>query len=110
MTTADLITKLYGVETIEEDTPLSSSVTTTPIRILDNNPGGLQVTIINLGTDDIFIWTDPTVSSSNGILLAASGGSYEIDFTRFMRMPSREWWAVAKTTSSTVAVKRTSIK
>jgi len=110
MTTADLINKAYGVLTSEEENPLKvTSINTTPQRILDNNPGGLQLTIINTGAADMMIWTDPSVSTSKGILIAANGGSYEIDFTRFMRMTTREWWCVATTGTTTVAVKRTVI-
>ena len=110
MTTSDLVDKLYGVGTIELDDQLGvKSVSTTPVRILDNEPGGLQVTIINTGVTDMVIWTDPTVSLTKGILIAASGGSYEIDFTRFMRMPTREWWAISSGTGTTIAVKRTVI-
>jgi len=109
-TTADLIDKLYGIRTAEIDDPLAvTSLTTTPNRVLENDPGGLQVTIINTGGNDLYLWTDPSVSASKGILLAANGGSYEIDFTRFLRMPTREWWAVAKTATTTISVKRTVI-
>lgn len=110
MTTADLITKLYGVNTTETDNPLAvSSIGTTPVRLLDNDPGGLQITIINSGAQDMYMWTDPTVSTTKGILIQANGGSYEIDFTRFMRMPTREWWAVTATATTTAAIKRTVI-
>lgn len=110
MTTADLIEKVYGVGTAEVDNPLAvASIGTTPVRILDNDPGGLQLTIINSGTQDVYIWTDASVSATNGILLQANGGSYEIDFTRFMRMATREWWAVTAANSTTLAIKRTVI-
>lgn len=109
MTTRDIIEKNLGVKTAEEDTPITSAVLTTATRVLDNNPGGLQITLINLGSNDIFIWTDPTVSSTNGILIAKNGGSYEIDYTRFMLMPTREWWAIGSGGTSTISVKRTVI-
>ena len=110
MVTQDLLNKLYGVNTLELDDPLGvNSVTQSETRILDNNPGALQITIINTGASDMLIWTDPTVSATKGILLAANGGAYEIDFTRFGSMPTREWWAVGKTGSTTVTTKRVTI-
>lgn len=110
MTTADLISKLYGVPTAELDDPLGvTSISTTAVRVLDNDPGGLQVTLINTGVSDINIWTDGTVSATKGIRIAANGGSYEIDFTRFMRMVTREWWVIGIGGSTTISVKRTVI-
>lgn len=111
MTTADLIDKLYGVKTAELDDPLgvTSISNSSASRILDNDPGGLQVTVINTGASDINLFTDNTVSATKGIRIAANGGSYEIDFTRFLRMPTREWWAIGIGGTTTITVKRTSI-
>lgn len=109
MTTLDIIQKLYGVQTYEVDNPLTTAVLTTPTQILPNDPGGLQITIVNLGTNDLFLWTDPSVSATKGIQLQANGGSYEIDFTRFMTLPAREWWAIGSGGTTTVSVKRVSI-
>lgn len=109
-TTREILNKLYGVNVLEEDDPTgTTTVTTTPTRILPNNPGGLQVTIINTGSNDLNLWTDNSVSATKGIRIAANGGSYEIDFTRFGTMPTREWWAVALSSTTTVSVKRTTI-
>lgn len=109
MTTLDIINKLYGVSTYEENNPLNTSVQTHPTQILANNPGALQLTIINTGASDLMLWNDETVSSTNGILIAANGGSYEIDFTRFMLMPTYSWWAVGVGGTTTVSAKRQAI-
>lgn len=109
MTVIDVIEKLYGVQTYEVDNPLTSSVTSSATKILPNDPGGLQITVINLGANDMFLWTDPSVSSSKGIQIQANGGSYEIDFTRFMTLPSREWWAIAPAGTVNISVKRVAI-
>lgn len=109
MTVVDIIEKLYGVKTYEVDNPLTTSVLTTATQILHSDPGGLQITVVNLGTNDLYLWTDNGVSASKGIQLQANGGSYEIDFTRFMTLPAREWWAIAPAGTTTVSVKRVSI-
>lgn len=108
MTTRDLLNKLYGVITTQLTDPIGvTSVTTSATRILDNDPGGLQVTVINTGANDMNLWVDGSVSATKGIRIAASGGSYEIDFTRFALMPTSEWWAIGIGGSTTVSVIRT---
>lgn len=110
MNAKDLLDKLYGVATVEVDDPLTTIVSaSTPTRLLPNDPGALQVTIINTGGTDMHIWTDSSVSNSKGILIAASGGSYEIDITRFALMPTREWWALGNGGATTASSKRTTI-
>lgn len=109
MTTLDIIEKIYGVKTYEVDNPLATTVQQTATQLLPNDPGGLQITIVNLGANDLYLWTDPSVSATKGIQLQANGGSYEIDFTRFMTLPSREWWAIGSGGTTTVSVKRVSI-
>ncbi len=109
MTTKDIIDKLYGVTTYQNNEPLNSIVQTFPTQIISNDPGALQLTIINLGTNDMYLWTDESVSETKGILIAASGGAYEIDFTTHMRLPTNSWWGVAPAGSTNVSVLRESI-
>ena len=110
MTTQDLITKLYGVNSYQNSKALNTSMSDVPTEIVSNDPGAMQLTIINLGANDVYIWLDGSVSTTKGILLAANGGSYEIDFTRFMKMPTYSWWGVCATgLTTTLAVMRESI-
>lgn len=110
MTARDVIDKLYGIKTYDQDDPLGvTTVNATSTRLVENNPNALQLTIINTGTNDINVWTDSTVSSTKGIRIAANGGSYEIDFTRFGNFPTREWWGIGIGGTSTVSIKRLNI-
>jgi len=109
MTTKDIIDKLYGVTTYQNDEPLNSTILSTPTQIVSNDPGALQLTIINLGANDMYLWIDESVSSTRGILIASNGGSYEIDFTSHMRLPTNSWWAIAPAGNTNVAVLRESI-
>lgn len=107
MSVQDLLNKLYGVQVIQIDDPIGvTSVSQTAGRVLDNNPGAVQLTIINTGGSDMMMWTDSSVSQTKGIRIAANGGSYEIDFTRFGTLPSLEWWMVGVGGSTTVSCKR----
>ncbi len=106
MVTQDVINTLYGVTTYQDDQPENSTISTTPTKIVSNNPGALQLTLINLGVNDMYIFTDESVSTSKGILIAANGGSYEIDFTRFMLMPTYSWFGIVATGTTTIAMLR----
>lgn len=109
MTTADLIAKMYGVKTYQSTIANNDTVQTTPTQIVSNDPGALQMTLINLGANDMYIWVDESVSSTKGILIAANGGSYEINFTTYMKMPTYSWWGVAPAGATAIAVLRESI-
>ena len=109
MTTADLVDKLYGVKTYQNTSANNNTVQTTPTQIVSNDPGALQMTLINLGANDMYIWVDESVSSTKGILIAANGGSYEINFTTYMKMPTYSWWGVAPAGATAIAVLRESI-
>lgn len=107
MNTQDLLDKLYGVNTFDADDQMGiTTINTTPTQFLANDPNALQLTIINTGTNDMNIWTDSTVSTTKGIRIAANGGSYEIDFTRFGTFPTRTWWAIGLLGSTTLNSKR----
>ena len=110
MTTQDVIDKLYGVKTYQSNDPMNSTITAVPTQIVANDPAALQLTIINTGANDLMLWNDESVSTTKGILIAANGGSYEIDFTRFMKMPTYSWWGIcAAGLTTTIAVLRESI-
>ncbi len=109
MTTKDIIEKMYGVSTYETTEAMNATIQTTPTQILANDPGALQMTLINLGANDLYLWRDESVSASKGILIASNGGAYEINFTTHLRMPTFSWWAVAPAGVTNVAVLRESI-
>lgn len=110
MDTRQVVNKLYGVQTYQSQVALNTSIGDTPAEIVSNDPGALQLTIVNLGNSDLYLWIDGNVSTSRGILIAANGGAYEIDITRQMLMPTYSWWGVcASGNTTTVAVLRQSI-
>ncbi len=103
MTTAEIIEKIYGVKTYSDNGVENATITTVPTKIVSNNPGALQWTLINLGANDMYIWNNEDVSSNKGILIAANGGSYEINFKSYLRMPTYSWWGITLTGTTTVA-------
>jgi hypothetical protein len=52
------------------------SVATTSTAVLPQNLGRRELTICNDGANIVYLGLGPTAATSNGIRLAASGGSY----------------------------------
>lgn len=71
-----------------EKTITTAAPDTTPAQVLPVNIQRIAVTIQNVGSVDVYLGTDDTVSSSNGLLLKA--GSYISDDSSI-----DAWWAVA---------------
>lgn len=55
------------------------SVGTTSTRVLDNNPRRVAWLIVNISVNQGFANFDNGVSSSNGIILGAAGGSVAVE-------------------------------
>lgn len=104
MTTLEVISKLYGINTFDLENPIVSIIGTTPVQVLPANPGRLSLFFQNLSVNAIYVSTSPQVSSSNGILVSASGGSISFDFRDDLILPTRQLWAVASGVSSNIYV------
>lgn len=106
----DIVNARFGVNTTTYDDPLGiTSITTTPQRILDNDPGRVALYFINTGGQDILVFTDPSVSATKGIRIGSNGGFFNIDVTTSFELCTREWWAVAVSATSTLTAKSTVI-
>jgi hypothetical protein len=75
-------------------------------RILLNDPEAISLTIINLGTADVYIKPSNTVLATSGILLTASGGNVSMDVRSDATLPSKEWWAISATAGQELYVLR----
>lgn len=93
---------IFGGDFSEED--LNVSVLDTPTKLVNNDPERISLTIINLGTADVYIKPRNDVSATSGILLTASGGSVSMDVRSDATLPSREWWAISGTTGQELFV------
>jgi len=101
MTIYELIAKVIGGRTNVVDDPLSvTTATTTAQRFLNNNPNRISMVVVNGGSNDILIWTDPSVSSTKGIRLAANGGEIEFYYDKHLDLPAKEWWVISVASTS----------
>lgn len=64
-------------------------------RIVDNNPEAVSFTLLNLGSNNLFVALDDSVSASHGILLVANGGSMSLNVRNDQELPARAWFAIA---------------
>jgi len=85
------------------ETDIAKSMTAGDIiKLVDNNPDRLGLTIINLGASDAYIAFSNKPSSSFGLYLAQSGGFFSIDVRNDQMLPCREWYGIAPTADTTL--------
>lgn len=109
MTTQEVLEKLYGVKLYKNTQSQNSSVSSSVTPIVDQDPGSVFILIVNLGSNDIYLWTDETVSTTNGILLQKNGGNMVWYANQHFLMPTERWFGVTATGSSEISVQRYSI-
>lgn len=99
-----LIDRLFGVRVETRDNPLVAQAATTVTQILRANPSRVALSVVNLGSNSVFLWSDALVSSTRGIRLTPNGGEatvlYDEDFTRV----GYEWNVIASGGASEIAV------
>lgn len=81
----------------------ATTVTTSVISIVNNNPDRVGLLLVNLGTVDVFVWIDNSVSSSKGVRLTANGGFMSLDVNDDFTLPAEQWIGITSSGSATVA-------
>lgn len=107
--TQDVISQLYGVRTYSNKNPLTDTVTNSITQLVNNNPSRLQVTIINLSSDTIYLLNDFNPSSTNGWILNPNGGFIAFMFRDDLTLPTEAFYAISSGTSSKVLVQELNI-
>lgn len=102
MTLASLLLERFKVRTRAVQNPKITSVGTTALEVLANNPNRLGFTIINLSTNVMYAGLSNDVSSTKGIRLAASGGSLTMVWDEDFQMVGWAWWVVASGATSAI--------
>lgn len=93
--------ELGGPCTMTESTPATSA---TPSIIALTSPDRVGLAFINLGANNVYIALTSAVGTTNGILLGASGGSFNTDVRDDYTLPAQAWYAVSPAGASTVYV------
>lgn len=79
-----------------------TTATTTAQEILANNPNRFAFVIVNLGDKVCYVGLSSDVSSTNGIRLDASGGSFGCIWSEDFQMTGWAWWIEAAEDTSEV--------
>jgi hypothetical protein len=90
---AEYVAKTYDGGMAETET--SESIGTSVAQVFGNDPERVFVLLVNLSANTIYVSFDTNVSSTNGILLAANGGSLEMDVRSDLIFPIRAIYALA---------------
>jgi hypothetical protein len=77
-----------------------------PVSLCGNNPDGVELVLVNLGANPVFIGLTPQVSAAMGITLNASGGSVSMNVLNDATLPAREWFGISPAGASTIYVLR----
>ena len=87
----------------------TTSVGTSDVQLVENNPGRTNLTIVNLSSNSIYLSPQSAATTSSGILLTASGGSLAMNYNDDLILPTLEWHALASGSSSNVFIIEASI-
>ena len=90
----DVIDRLYGVKTDMQVNPLVSQIGATPTQVLKNNPNRLAWTLINLGSEAVYLAFTPDVASTKGIYVAAGGGVMGLLFSEDFELVTYPMWGI----------------
>ena len=74
------------------------------LQICTNHPDRLQVIIMNMGVNNVYIGFTSAVAITNGLLLAANGGMLQFTAPDDGDLPSRQLWAIAAAGAPTIYV------
>lgn len=104
MTARKLIDKLFGVRTKGVENPVVSSVGTSAVEVLHNNPSRLAWLIINMSSNTVYVAFERDVSSSKGVILQANGGFTSVTVSEDFDLVTYAVWAVASGAASAIYV------
>lgn len=71
------------------------------VRIVVNDPEAVALTLINTGSDNIYVAPNNQVSATFGVVLLP-GGSVSVTVRDDATLPTREWWALGASAGQTL--------
>jgi len=95
----------FGGPTEELEAEVSAGTTAT--SVVGNDPESLALTLINLGSNTAWVLFEDTVSTTRGLLLNANGGYVSLTVRDDQTLPTRQWWAITSTGTTTILSIRT---
>lgn len=102
ITLSELLEGLYGVKTTSRVNPYISTVSTTPTRLLANNPNRVSFIVVNMSANSLYISPTADVAATKGIFIASNGGYAIFTWDRDFELVSQEWWCVGSDVGTTL--------
>ena len=99
-----LMRSYYGFTRPSSIKESDKTVGTTPVQLLDHNPTRFEDIISVTGANACSIGRTAAVTTTTGIYLAASGGSYAEDWVDDGYLPEYEMWAICAAGGTTIHV------
>lgn len=92
----------YGGRFQATDTP--AQVGTSSARLVQTNPERVNLLIVNLSVNTVYIRPNNHATTAAGIVLAPNGGSFSTNLLEDLVLPSYEYFAIASGAASDVLV------
>ena len=99
-----LIDNTFGVSTRAAENREDTSMSTTSSIVLRNDATRLAATIVNLGSNDVYVRPDGPASSSAGVIIAKNGGSLSLIFRDDFSLVGKEWQGATGSSTSTLYI------
>ena len=99
---AEFVARKYGGDM--QDAVAVESVGTTGAEVLRNDPERVFALLVNLSVNTIYVGFDAQAGSARGIVLAPSGGTYQVDVEEDLMIPTYGMFALATAASSNLYV------
>ena len=90
-----LLEREFGATIRTVTDPVVSSVGTTTVEFLRQDPNRVAFLVINMGDSDLYLGLGPDVSADKGIVLGSSGGSMSVHYKEDGDLPGRSWWILS---------------
>lgn len=78
-----------------EDLVAVVSVGTTAAEVIRNDPERVFLLFVNLSVNTMHVGFDAAVGAARGIVLAANGGTYQIDVEEDFTLPTRSHFVIS---------------
>lgn len=75
---SDYVLSIYGMKLRFKPNPVTKTALVGVTQIFRENADRIEVLVMNLSSNTLYIHTEPTVSPTNGVLLAPNGGAVNL--------------------------------
>lgn len=97
-----LLKQLYGLTNAPNCFQTTLTVTNQASRMRPNSAARITLDFFNPGSQLVYLWFDPTVSTTKGINLISAGGHVGFNFREDATLPTFEFWAISAGLSTTI--------